>query len=55
VDDSFHTVIAPIAIEWIKNFNRDQAPTIGSILLALTFRNITSPELEELAVKKLDV
>lgn len=54
IDDNFHTVIAPIAVEWVKTFNREQAPTLGSILLALTFRNIPSPELEQLVVKKLD-
>jgi len=45
IDEQFHTVIAPIAIEWIKTFTRAQAPALGGILLALTFRNISSPEL----------
>ncbi len=54
IDDHFNTVIAPIAIEWVKTFNREQAPTIGSILLAITARNINTPELEQLVVKKLD-
>ena len=54
VDDSFHTVIAPIAIEWVKTFNRENAPALSSMLLTLTYRNITSPELESLVVKKLD-
>ena len=45
IDEQFHTVIAPIAIEWVKTFTRAQAPTLGGILLSLTYRNISSPEL----------
>jgi hypothetical protein len=41
-------------VEWVKNLTRDQAPTLLSILLTLTARNISSPELEQAVVKKLD-
>ena len=54
VDDHFHSVIAPIAVEWVKTFNRNHAPTLQSILLTLTHRNIESPELEQAVVSKLD-
>jgi hypothetical protein len=54
VDDYFHTVIAPIAVEWVKTFTREQAPTLQSIILALAYRNISSPELEQAVVQKLD-
>ena len=54
VDDHFHTVIAPIAVEMVRTFNREQAPTLASILLTLTYRGISSPELEQAVVKKLD-
>ena len=54
IDDHFHTVISPIAIEWVKTFSRANTPALGGILLALTFRDIHSPELEQLVVKKLD-
>ena len=54
VDDYFHTVIAPISVEWVKTFNRNNAPALKSILIALLFRNINSPELEQAVVKKLD-
>lgn len=45
VDDHFHTVIAPIAVEWVKTFDRNNAHALQSILLCLTYRNISSPEL----------
>lgn len=54
IDEQFHTVIVPIAIEWVKTFTRAQAPALGGILLALTYRNISSPELQQLVAKKLD-
>ncbi len=54
VDDHFQTVIAPIAVEMVRTFNREQAPTLASILLTLTYRGISSPELEQAVVKKLD-
>ena len=54
VDDYFHTVIAPIAIEWVKTFTRANARALQSILLTLLYRDISSPELEQLVVKKLD-
>lgn len=54
VDDHFHTVIAPIAVEWVRTFNREQATALTSILLTLTLRNISAPELEKIVVKKLD-
>ena len=54
VDDHFHTVIAPISIEWIKTFDRNNAGTLQSMLLTLLNRNISSPELEQAIVKKLD-
>ena len=54
VDDHFHTVIAPIAVEWVKTFTRDNAPALQSILLALVGRNISSPELEQAVLNKLD-
>jgi len=38
----------------VKGFTRAQAPTLAGILLAITYRNIPTPELEQLVVKKLD-
>jgi hypothetical protein len=47
-------VIAPIAVEWVKTFSRENAPTLSSIILSLTYRNISSPDLEQVVLKKLD-
>ena len=54
VDDYFHTVIAPIAVEWTKTFTRSNAPALASMIITLTYRNIVSPELEQAIVQKLD-
>jgi hypothetical protein len=32
-----------VAVEWVKTFTRANAPTLVGILLALTYRNISSP------------
>ena len=54
VDNHFHTVIAPISVEWARTFTREHAPTLSAMLLALTVRNIEAPELEQIIVQKLD-
>ena len=54
VDAHFHTVIAPISVEWARSFTREHAPTLVAMLLALAYRRIDAPELEQVVVAKLD-
>lgn len=54
IDDHFHTIIAPITLEYVQAFNRNNAAAITSILLTLSFRKISSDALWNACLKKLD-
>ena len=52
--DKFYTILSPFSIEFVKQFNRDQATTMEQMLRTLVELNIYDKPLWDILIQKLD-
>ena len=54
IDNSFHQIIAPISLQYLKVFNREHATTMYTMMMTMLQLQIENKELWNALVNKLD-
>ena len=54
IDNSFHQIIAPISLEYLKVFNREQATVMYTMMMTMLELQIDNTPLWEALLNKLD-